>query len=175
MEVAPALGIPIADLSGLDVTREVIFPRLLHSVASHPQPTVLVGEDAHWADEATLNLIRYLGRRIGGVRAFVIVTYRDDGLGAEHPLRVVMGDLASVTWVRRMTLRPLSRSAVRQVAHGHPSDPDRLYELTAGNPFFVTEVLFSEGSPLPSASATPSSAAQRDCRPKPVECWTQRL
>src|SRR5262249_14609044 len=64
--------------------------------------TVLVLEDLHWADEATLDVVRILGRRIDSVRALVLVTYRDDQLDRSHPLRVMIGDLATVTGVSRL-------------------------------------------------------------------------
>jgi DNA-binding CsgD family transcriptional regulator len=149
LDVAPSLGIERTDLVGIGVTRETIHRRLLDALASDELPTVLIGEDAQWADEATLNLVRYLGRRIGRVRALLIVTYRDDELDAEHPLRVVMGDLASASWVSRMTLPRLSLAAVHHMARGHPADSAELFALTAGNPFFLTEVLAAEGRALP--------------------------
>lgn len=48
-------------------------------------PTVLVVEDVHWADEATLDVLRYLARRIAGLPAVLVLTYRDDELTREHP------------------------------------------------------------------------------------------
>jgi predicted ATPase len=79
-------------------------------------PTILVIEDAHWADEATLDVLRLLARRIEQVPALVIVTYRDDELGATHPLRLVLGGLASTRSMRRIRLLPLSPVAVAQLA-----------------------------------------------------------
>jgi hypothetical protein len=58
-----------------------------------PRRQVVVVEDAHWADEATLDLLVFLGRRLERTRALLIVTYRDDELGADHPLRGVLGVL----------------------------------------------------------------------------------
>lgn len=57
------------------------------------RPTIVVFEDVHWADEATLNLIKFLARRIQRTTTLFILTYRDDQLSAEHPLRLVLGDL----------------------------------------------------------------------------------
>jgi len=67
----------------------------LHHELERGTTPVLVIEDVHWADEATLDVLRLLGRRIESVRALVIATYRDDELGREHPLRVVVGALAT--------------------------------------------------------------------------------
>ena len=80
---------------------------MLNALSPAGKPVVAVIEDAHWADEATLDLLRYLGRRIERTRALVLVTYRDDEVGPNHPLRLVLGDLATAAGVSRMTLLPL--------------------------------------------------------------------
>ncbi|HEV3402012.1 MAG TPA: AAA family ATPase, partial [Acidimicrobiales bacterium] len=103
--------------------------------------TLVVVEDAHWADEATLDLLRHVGRRLGGRRCMVVVTYREDEVGRQHPLRVVMGDLATLAEVKRLQLRPLSVAAVAQLTEGLEVDAEQLHRQTGGNPFFVTEVL----------------------------------
>ena len=95
----------------------------------------------HWADEATLDVIRFVAGRIERLAALVVVTYRDDELGRTHPLRVVLGSLATVPGIRRVKVRPLSRGAVGVLADPYAANADELYRLTSGNPFFVTEVL----------------------------------
>ena len=75
-------------------------------------------EDLHWADEATIDLLSFLGRRLGRVPALLLATYRDDELGDDHPLRMVLGDLATQRATRRMRLPPLSEEAVRELAGG---------------------------------------------------------
>lgn len=112
--------------------------------------TVLVLEDVHWADEATLDVLRLLGRRIGHVPALVLATYRDEGLERLHPLRRVIGELANTSDVVRLPLSPLSRDAVAQLAATSGRDGEAVYEMTAGNPFFVCEVLASEDAEIPS-------------------------
>ena len=69
-------------------------------------------EDVHWADEATIDLLSFVGRRLGRMRALLLATYRDDELADDHPLRVVLGDLATQRATRRMRLPPLSEEAV---------------------------------------------------------------
>src|SRR5512147_110672 len=113
------------------------------------RPTVLVVEDAHWADAATIDLLRFLSRRIGTRRALLIATCRDDELGPQHPLRVLLGDLAGSAEVRRIALRPLSQAAVQTLAAGTGVDAVALFRRTGGNPFFVTELLNSPGAALP--------------------------
>ena len=112
-------------------------------------PSLVIVEDAHWADEATLDLLRYLGRRMTDVPALMVVTYRDDEVGPSHPFRQVAGELASQSAVRRMALRPLSQEAVTQLANGSSFDAIELFELTDGNPFFVTEVISVGEAGLP--------------------------
>ncbi|WP_240805581.1 AAA family ATPase [Streptomyces sp. A1547] len=104
-------------------------------------PTLVVFEDAHWADEATLDLLRFLGRRIEACPAMLVVVYRQDEVGARHPLRVLAGDLAALPVVRRLTVPMLSEAAVARLAEGTDIDPAELYRRTGGNAFFVTQVL----------------------------------
>ncbi len=73
-------------------------------------------EDLHWADEATLDVLRLLARRLGAVPALVVATYRDDELDNAHPLRRVLGEFATSDVVRRMGLAPLSPAAVAELA-----------------------------------------------------------
>jgi DNA-binding CsgD family transcriptional regulator len=111
--------------------------------------TVLVLEDLHWADEATLDVFRLLGRRIEALPALVIATYRDDELDRDDPLRIVLGELATARGVARVRLEPLSAGAVAQLAEGYAVDAAELYRHTSGNPFFVTEALEAECDEIP--------------------------
>jgi DNA-binding CsgD family transcriptional regulator/tetratricopeptide (TPR) repeat protein len=112
---------------------------------------VLVGEDAHWTDEASLELIRFLGRRIGNTHTLMIVTYRDDVLDPYHPLRRVLGDLVNEPAVSRIWLPPLSVDAIRILAEGSGIEPVSLHERTAGNPFYATEILASGDTSIPAS------------------------
>ena len=116
---------------------------------SQSRPTVVVLEDLHWADEATLDVLRLLARQVGDSSVLAIVTYRDDELDNRHPLRVVLGSLSSVPAGKRLRVSPLSKSAVAELAEPYGADPDELYRLTSGNPFYVTEVLAGEATSLP--------------------------
>ena len=111
--------------------------------------TLLVLEDLHWADEATLDVFTLLVRRPEAVPALIVGTYRDDALEDAHPLRRVLGELATTTAVRRLKLAPLSPDAVGQLAAPHGVDGQELYERTGGNPFFVVEVLAAGGEEIP--------------------------
>jgi predicted ATPase len=115
--------------------------------ASRRAQTIVVFEDVHWADEATLDVLGLLGRRIESFPALLVATYRDE-LDRAHPLRVVLGDLRGGD-VRRLRLLPLSPSAVATLAARQDVDAEQLYRQTAGNPFFVTEVLATGGQEMP--------------------------
>src|SRR5215217_7993457 len=150
-DLAPSLGIRI-DRHSLDgEARDRLFREVLAVFAARPGPMVVVAEDAHWSDGASLELLRFLGRRIGGLPVLFVVTYRDDEIGADHPLRLVLGDMATAPAVYRISLRPLSEAAVQQIASGSGRDAAALYRLTGGNPFFVTEALASEGEAVPAS------------------------
>ena len=140
-DVADQLGGVLLERCRAGADREELFRALLHQVSEPGPLTVVVVEDIHWADEATLDLLRYLGRRLRDAAVLLIATYRDDGLAVGDPLRVALGDLASERCTRRIGLSPLSLDAVRALAGGSGLAAADLYELTGGNPFYVTEVL----------------------------------
>jgi DNA-binding CsgD family transcriptional regulator/tetratricopeptide (TPR) repeat protein len=129
-----------------NANREVIFAAALSELER--KQTLIVFEDMHWADEATLDLVKYLGRRIQRTRAMLAISYRDDETGLRHPLRLVIGDLPR-TATHRMSLFPLSEAAVAQLARqaGQPSAD--LHRITGGNPFFVTEALAAVADKVP--------------------------
>jgi DNA-binding CsgD family transcriptional regulator len=106
-------------------------------------PAVLVIEDVHWADDATLDALRYLIRRIGSLPAVLVLTYRDDELSRAHALTGLLGQAARSEEVRRLPLRRLTADAVRTLSADSAVNPADLFTLTSGNPFFVTELLAS--------------------------------
>ena len=113
-----------------------------------PTPTIIVLEDLHWADEATLDVVKFLGRRIQHTKTFLILTYRDDELSNNHPLRFLLGDFpANLTM--RITLPRLSPGAVDRLARQAERFLEGLYHATGGNPFFVTEIIASHAEGIP--------------------------
>jgi DNA-binding CsgD family transcriptional regulator len=109
---------------------------------------VVVIEDAHWADEATHDLIVFLGRRIERLAGMLIVTYRDDEIGPEHPLRATLAALPRQA-VQAVPVTTLSRQCVAEQAARVGREPGELYELTGGNPLLLTELLASDGRAVP--------------------------
>src|SRR5215831_481030 len=115
-----------------------------------PAPTVLVIEDLHWADEATLDVVRLLGRRVSTVPVLFVVSVRKE-LPRSHPLRTVLGELPSGGAVTRLELSGLARGAVATLARDSAIDGEALYDRTAGNPLFVTETLAAGVDGVPSS------------------------
>jgi DNA-binding CsgD family transcriptional regulator/tetratricopeptide (TPR) repeat protein len=126
------------------------------------KPTIAVFEDVHWADEATLDLLRYLGRRIAQTSTLLVMTYRDDELGTRHPLLTVLGDIGNSATCLRVPLSPLSKEAVRSLIQDRPVDLAALYHQTGGNPFYVTEILASKSSANPGGTPAGIPASIRD-------------
>jgi tetratricopeptide (TPR) repeat protein len=138
----------VAESTGGELEETVENPVLPHEVVAalarelqFRAPTVLVLEDLHWADEATLDVIRLLARRVKTVPSLIVASYRDDDLALSHPLRIVLGELAPNQAIRRLKLAALSPAAVAQLAEPYGVDASELYRKTAGNSFFVVEAL----------------------------------
>ncbi len=121
------------------------WARSLLSVLAKRAPVVAAVEDAHWADPLTLDVLRILARRVERSGVLVLVTYRDDEVGANPALGLLLGDLATGPAVRRIALRPLSEAAVGELAAGSGLDAARLVDATAGNPFLVVETIAAGG------------------------------
>ncbi|MFD4422293.1 ATP-binding protein [Agromyces sp. NPDC058484] len=120
--------------------REEVFTALQEELASAPG-TVLVVEDVHWSDEATLDALRFVARRIDTLPAVLVLTYRDDELDRGHPLAGLLGDLR--VNVRHVPVRRLSAAAVAELTAHRGLDADRVFALTDGNPYFVSEIVSS--------------------------------
>ena len=146
--------------------RDRVLTALRTELTWPDHPTVLVIEDVHWADDATLDALRYLIRRIADLPAVLILTYRDDELNREHPLHGLLGQASRSDHVRHLPLRRLSQQAVRELSAGSSVDAHDLFELTSGNPFFVHELLVSaQGERVPPTIADAVLARVRSLDP----------
>lgn len=134
-----------ASLDGGDT--EAVYRGLIDLFGSDG-PWVCVMEDVHWSDGATLDLLRYLSRRVASLPLLVVVSYRDDEIGNHHPLAVLLGDLATNAAVTRVAIEPLSIAAVAELAAGSGINAETLHRVTGGNPFYVTEVLAAGSAAL---------------------------
>ncbi|GAA4698685.1 ATP-binding protein [Nocardioides conyzicola] len=138
-------GALAAALAG-DPGPDAVYAAALDDLAA--APSVLVVDDAHWADGATLDVLRLLSRRMPDLPALLLVTYRDDEVVGSHPLRRVLGRMTGADVVR-LRLDRLSAEAVGELAAGVDIDAEELHRLTLGNPFYVTEVLAAPEQEVP--------------------------
>ena len=151
-DVADTLDPEFARLLHADSPRQDLLDALLVALrATGRGDLILLLDDLHWADEATLDALRFIGRRIESTQALVVGTYRDDEVGRQHPLRVVVGDLGTSPAVHRLRLEPLSLSSVAELARGTELDPGELHARTGGNPFYVTEVIAGAPARIPAS------------------------
>lgn len=121
--------------------REEVFDALREELSGRPA-TVLIVEDVHWADEATLDAVRFMARRIDDLPAVLVLTYRDE-LDRDHPLNRLLGDLGHGDRVDRIAPKRLSPAAVGELTAGTGIDVGRVVALTEGNPYFVSEIVAS--------------------------------
>ena len=152
LDIARAAGGGLAKLADSD-DRHHLFTEFLAACAEDGPPTLAVLDDMQWADAATLDFLAFAGRRVDRTRCVLIVTHRDD-LRRDHPLRAVLGELATVSVLRRLRLDPLSASAVATLAASTPWDPAEVHRLSGGVPFVVTELLAAVPGDLTSVHDT---------------------
>ncbi len=145
-DIARAIGGRLNSLLEEGAERAQLFAAVLDTLRE--APAIMVLEDVHWADAATLDLIKFLGRRIQRLPALLILSYRDDEIGSAHPLRLVLGDLPS-RQISRLPLPRLTAEAVEAMAHSRQRSALGLHSATGGNPFFVAEVLANDGESEP--------------------------
>jgi DNA-binding CsgD family transcriptional regulator/tetratricopeptide (TPR) repeat protein len=152
------IGLTSEERSAIEMFGEVL-DRLRNTI----RPILVVIEDIHWADEGTLDFLRFIGRRIEDGKAVMVCTYRDDEVGPDHPLRPVLGQLVPLGSTHRVVVPPLSLAAVTKLASDHAFDPRELLQLTDGNAFFVTEIIASgEGLPHSVQEAVLSRVSRLD-------------
>jgi DNA-binding CsgD family transcriptional regulator/tetratricopeptide (TPR) repeat protein len=128
--------------------RSALFLKFFHELSNRDKKILIVFEDIHWADEATLDFIKFFSRRIAQLPCLFILTYRDDEIHSRHPLRNVLGDLSPDTSTR-IQLTALSREAVYKMANEKGYDAENVYSISGGNPFYVNEILASYSPGVP--------------------------
>lgn len=121
-------------------TPSIIFGSFFQAISKRLKPTILIIEDVHWADHASLDLLKYVARRISFVPCLLCLSYRDDEVAHDHPLNSVLSLMPSAHTVR-VHLEQLSQGAVTKLSKKSTYDPEILYKITGGNPFFIAELL----------------------------------
>ncbi|MET0535611.1 MAG: AAA family ATPase [Steroidobacter sp.] len=144
-EIAAGMGGELQQALSTGAGRIQLFGAFLGAIA---KPAVVVIEDLHWADDATLDFLRHVGRRIERTHTLLIGSFRNDEVGADHPLRMVLGDLATYG-ARHLMLAPLSIAALKLLIGERNIDAAVLHAATGGNPFFATEVLAAGAGAAP--------------------------
>jgi DNA-binding CsgD family transcriptional regulator/tetratricopeptide (TPR) repeat protein len=161
LDLVGTVSAPLEDALAAGAVSHEIHGLLIAELELPPRPTVLVLEDVHWADEATLDSITVLGRRIGSLPALLVLTFRGGEAPPGHPLRAAVGGIRAGESVV-LELAPLSEGAVAALAG---EDADAVYTATGGNPFYVTELLASRAAadlPPSVANAVLGRAARLD-------------
>lgn len=161
---------------------DAVFDAVATELAG-PGPTVLVVEDIHWADDATIDVLRFVGRRLDRLRTVLVLTFRDDALDGGHPLRQLLSTVAPGP-VTRLALTPLSPAAVGTLAAHSDWSAAELYELTRGNPFYVTEAVATPDGMVPASvvdavrsrlhrldAAGVAVVEQLSVIPSPIDLW----
>ena len=128
--------------------RTALFAGFFQELSDQEKPIIIVFEDIHWADEATLDFIKFFARRITQLHCLFLLTYRDTEIDAAHPLRNVLGQLPAGSFTR-IQLPALSEYAVEKMAVEKGLNGQDVYNITAGNPFYVTEILAGYSTGIP--------------------------
>ena len=138
-DLAEALGITPSGRDQHD--RHDRFRTVLDAITS--EPTVAVIEDIQWADDATLDLILYLGRRLPRRAACLVLTHRDDDPTANPRVGEVLTHLASTS--HTFVVPPLDLDEISSIVEEVSIDPATALHITGGNAFFASELAKSGG------------------------------
>ena len=128
--------------------RSRLFAAFFRELSGHAKKMIIVFEDIHWADEATLDFIKFFARRIVQLRCLFILTYRDDEIHSQHPMKNLLGHLPPGSFTR-LQVTPLSKQAVEKMAEEKNYKGEDVYSISGGNPFYVTEILASYSPGVP--------------------------
>ena len=137
-EIAHSLPPEIRNLLQEGDGSAVLFSALVNELET--KASVFVIEDVHWADFSTLDFLAYFGKRVSLLPTLLVLSFRNDEVVGDHPLRKVIGNLPQSN-IRRMELTPLSKNGVAALCAGGPLDSEKIYSVSQGNPFFVTEII----------------------------------
>jgi DNA-binding CsgD family transcriptional regulator/tetratricopeptide (TPR) repeat protein len=147
-DIAYQIGGELPALLQSTTDKSTLFAAFLQKLTGSNSPIVLVFEDIHWADEVTLDFIKFLARRIHRSKILFILTFRDNEISENLALRNVLGDL-SPDVMQKITLPPLSRQAVKKLAATRGYSGEDVYNISGGIPFYVNEILASYSPGIP--------------------------
>lgn len=171
-DIAAQIGGHFVSILKNEKDKSLIFTLLLQELLiKSSKVTVLVIEDIHWADEATVDLVKFMARRVQRFKCLLIVTYRDDEVNIEHPMNSIFGEVNPEVY-SKIVLHRLSLETVDKLAkeRGHLSG-EKIYELTGGNPFYVSEILASYSLGIPEKIKDSILSIFRSADPKSRAAW----
>ncbi len=148
---------PIIQLVRSGAPIHQLFGLFAEAIVQQRTPVALIFEDLHWADSSTIDLIKFLGRRVDYLPLLLLASYRDDEPKSNQALRTALADMRPKQ-IERIVLRPLELSSIKQLSFGNETLARQVLLATSGNPFYVTEVLASRLS-HGQAQVVPSTVA----------------
>lgn len=147
-DIALHAGKGLPEMLKTETNKATLFTAFLHYFHAATSPTVIIFEDIHWADEATLDFIKFFTRRIARVRCLFILTIRDTEVHTNKALRNVLGDCPpDIT--KKISIQPLSKEAVQKMAAEKGYSGEDVYKISGGIPFYVNEILASYSTGIP--------------------------
>lgn len=144
-EIAENLSFSVLELLNTNAPSSSIYNEFYTALENTNEPLILVFEDVHWADYATLDCFKFLARRVSFTNCLLVLSFRDDEISGQHPYRKVL-DVLPAGNTTRIKIKPLSAEGVNQLVQGSNQDSNELHRITAGNPFFITELLASNNN-----------------------------
>ncbi|MBC8074811.1 MAG: AAA family ATPase, partial [Chloroflexales bacterium] len=147
--LARRINMPEASLLAEPDARRRFFEAvadLLIQACDGRAPGVLLLDDVHWADTASLDLIAFLARRARGRPGLLLLTWRGEDVPTDHSLRALLGEARRHGAADQITLGGLSAAAVGALARAHnanipPDVVERLHRESEGLPLLVVEYL----------------------------------
>lgn len=150
--------------------RIILFNSILYEIKKNQCATIIIFEDIHWADEATLDFIKFLSRRVNQIRCLLLLTYRDTEIHTRHPLQNVLGQLIPGSYTK-MELPLLSKMAVEKLAAERGRAGKDIYSISGGNPFYVSEILAAYHEEIPGSIRDSILYAYNNCDEKAKKVW----
>lgn len=132
-----------------DHARFTLFDQVARELINRAarRPVVLIFDDLHWADAASLQLLLFVAREISAVRLLIVGTYRDAEAGRGHPLTPLLTAATREGWGEPIALQGLDQPAVAQFIESivwqppAPALAAAVWQRTEGNPFFVSQIV----------------------------------
>jgi DNA-binding CsgD family transcriptional regulator len=169
-DIAWQIGQGLPELLQSTSDKTTLFAAFLQKLTSTGSPVILIFEDIHWADEVTLDFIKFFARRITRSKCLFILTFRDNEISENEALRNVLADL-SPDAMQKITLPPLSRQAVKNMAAAKGYSGEDVYNISGGVPFYVNEILASYSPGIPRNIKDAVLAVYQRCVGLKKELW----